>query len=138
MITECNSGWTAGRLPRYSAAMRTLLLLSLLAAGPAAAHAILIDSTPAPLGHVPAGPLAVTLRYNSRIDAGRSKLVLRHAGTDTRLTQVDATGPDVLRADITVSPGDYVIAWQVLATDGHITRGRVPFTVDTQAPAGAK
>lgn len=136
MITECNSGWTRAGMPRYSAAMRSLLILSLLAATPAAAHAILIDSTPAPLGHVPTGPLAVVLRYNSRIDAGRSKLVLRHAGMDTRLTQATATGPDVLRADITVSPGDYVIAWQVLATDGHITRGRVPFSVE--APAGAK
>ncbi len=138
MITECNSGWTRAPVPRYSAAMRILPLLSLLAASPAAAHAILIDSTPAPLGHVTAGPLAIVLRYNSRIDAGRCKIVLRHDGTETRLTQAAAPGPDVLRADITVSPGDYEIAWQVLATDGHVTRGRVPFTVEAPVSAGAK
>ncbi len=26
-------------------------------------------------------------------------------------------------------PGAYVVRWQVLAIDGHITRGDVPFTV---------
>ena len=27
------------------------------------------------------------------------------------------------------APGAYVVRWQVLAIDGHITRGDVPFTV---------
>ena len=27
------------------------------------------------------------------------------------------------------TPGAYVVRWQVLAVDGHITRGDVPFTV---------
>ncbi len=100
---------------------------------PAAAHAVLIDSTPAPLGHVAAGHLAVTLRYNSRIDAGRSKLVLVHGDDRTRLTQTDAAGEDTLRTEFDVQPGAYTIRWQVLATDGHITRGDVPFTVDGAA-----
>ncbi len=107
-----------------------LVCLIALAARPAAAHAILIDSTPSPLGHVPPGRLLLTLRYNSRVDAGRSKLVLQHAGDETRLVQTAGDTPDVLRAALDVTPGDYVVAWQVLATDGHITRGRVPFTVD--------
>ena len=111
--------------------------LVLLATRQAAAHAILIDSTPAPNGHVPAGHLSLLLRYNSRIDAGRSKLVLRHGETDTRITQQTAPTPDVLRAALDVAPGDYVVIWQVLATDGHITHGRVPFTVDGP-PAGGK
>ena len=33
------------------------------------------------------------------------------------------------RAEAGAKPGDYVLHWQVLATDGHITRGDVPFTV---------
>jgi hypothetical protein len=28
-----------------------------------------------------------------------------------------------------LTPGVYVLRWQVLAIDGHITRGDVPFTV---------
>ena len=113
------------------------VFLSLACAVPAAAHAILVDSTPAPLAHVKAGQLAVDFRYNSRVDAGRSKLVLLHNDDETRITQQDQTSPDHLRADLTLTPGDYTIAWQVLATDGHITRGRVPFTVDPAAPATA-
>ena len=113
-----------------------LACLAITAAGPAAAHAILIDSTPAPYAHVPAGHLALSLRYNSRIDAGRSKLVLRHDGAETRLKQSDASTPDVLQAQLDVRPGDYEVAWQVLATDGHITRGRVPFTVDPALASG--
>ncbi|MFI4981818.1 MAG: copper resistance protein CopC, partial [Nevskiales bacterium] len=27
------------------------------------------------------------------------------------------------------TPGAYVVRWQVLSVDGHITRGDVPFTV---------
>ncbi len=34
-------------------------------------------------------------------------------------------------------PGDYTVRWQVLAVDGHITRGDVPFTV-TPPPATAR
>jgi methionine-rich copper-binding protein CopC len=28
-----------------------------------------------------------------------------------------------------LSPGKYAIHWQVLAVDGHITRGQIPFEV---------
>ncbi len=115
-----------------------LVCLAALGTRPAAAHAILIDSSPAPLGHVPAGHLALTLRYNSRVDAGRSKLVLQHGSAETRLAQTAGDTPDVLRATLDLTPGDYVVAWQVLATDGHITRGRVPFTVDAAAVTSSR
>ena len=98
---------------------------------PAFAHAILIDSTPAPNAHVAAGHLALVFRYNSRIDAGRSKLTLRRPDhTQQKLPLDTADAPDLLKASLDLAPGDYTVAWQVLATDGHITRGTVPFTVD--------
>lgn len=97
---------------------------------PALAHAVLIDSTPAPQGHVPAGTLAIVFRYNSRIDAGRSKLTLTApTGTTTRLA-THGQGTDLLDASATLIPGAYTLHWQVLAIDGHITRGNVPFIVD--------
>ena len=112
-----------------------VLLSTLAAPACAGAHAILVDSTPAPLSHRPAGPLALVFRYNSRIDAARSKLVLLRPGaTAQRLTTETAAPPDLLKATLDLTPGDYTLTWQVLATDGHITRGRVPFTVDP-APA---
>ena len=109
----------------------------------AQAHAILVDSTPEPLGHVAAGHIGVVFRYNSRIDSGRSRLALVSPdGTTKRLETVADPAPDLLRADLDLQPGEYTLTWQVLAVDGHITRGRVPFTVDgakqvsTEAPAG--
>ena len=102
---------------------------------PAAAHAVLIDSTPPPQGHVPAGALDISLRYNSRIDSGRCKVTLTApAGATTRLT-TQGRGPDVLDASVTLTSGGYTLHWQVLAVDGHITRGNLPFTVDAAAPA---
>jgi methionine-rich copper-binding protein CopC len=111
--------------------MRRLSLLLCLAASPAWAHAILIDSTPAPNAHIKAGPLAVTFRYNSRIDAARSKLTLTAPdGTTARLAAHAGATPDLLQATSSVTPGAYTLRWQVLAIDGHITRGTIPFTVD--------
>jgi methionine-rich copper-binding protein CopC len=43
---------------------------------------------------------------------------------------IDSSGPDdMLASRVDLTPGAYVLRWQVLAIDGHITRGDVPFTV---------
>jgi methionine-rich copper-binding protein CopC len=120
--------------------MHTLPRLALLGAAlavplPALAHAVLIDGTPAPQGHVPAGNLDIALRYNSRIDAGRSKLTLSAPGGTTTRLATHGQGADLLDAQATLSPGAYTLHWQVLAIDGHITRGNVPFTVDAATTA---
>ena len=40
------------------------------------------------------------------------------------------TAPEVLAAEAKgLAPGPYRLRWQVLAVDGHITRGDIPFTV---------
>jgi methionine-rich copper-binding protein CopC len=117
----------AGRLS-LAAACAPLLAAPLSA--PAWPHAILRRGVPAIGGSVPAGKLAVELHYNSRIDAARSRLTLTGPDQPARtLPLADAEAPDVLRADVTLAPGRYTLRWQVLATDGHITRGDVPFTV---------
>jgi methionine-rich copper-binding protein CopC len=110
--------------------MRRIAVLSMLVASPACAHAILVDSTPAPNAHIKPGPLAITMRYNSRIDAARSKLTLAVAGQAPQRLDAAASGEDAMQANTTVAHGDYILRWQVLALDGHITRGDVPFTVD--------
>jgi len=39
-------------------------------------------------------------------------------------------GLDTLSAEAKgLRPGTYRLRWQVLASDGHITRGEIPFTV---------
>ena len=96
-----------------------------------AAHAILVEATPAANSTVSGSHLAVKLRFNSRIDGSRSKLTLVHPdGTTEPLKIGEQPSPDTLTSDASgLKPGANRIRWQVLATDGHITRGEIPFTV---------
>ena len=115
-------------LPRRAVAAS--LLLGLLAPLPAHAHAILEDSVPPQDGEVPAGTIGIALRYNSRLDKARSRMILtRPDRSQTPLPIMQAGLPEVLTSSIALKPGAYSIRWSVLATDGHLTRGDVRFTV---------
>lgn len=114
---------------------RRFVLICLVAAASglprsAAAHAILVKSQPAPRATVPPGALTLDLTFNSRIDATRSSLILtRPDKTRAPVPLGSTTEPDRLTAVTQVAPGPHVLRWQVLAVDGHITRGDIPFTV---------
>lgn len=82
---------------------------------------------------MPPGPATISLKFNSKVDHARSRIALRANGAETTLPIDPASAADSMAATARLSPGDYVVRWQVLAVDGHITRGEVPFTV--QAPA---
>jgi copper resistance protein C len=101
----------------------------LLCAWPAWPHAILLDAAPASHQVVNGKAIPIKLRFNSRIDGKRSKVTL--VGPDGRerpLAMVKQSAPDTLTGKVEgLSPGAYILRWQVLAADGHITRGEVPF-----------
>jgi hypothetical protein len=117
-------------LAAYGRVVVVLAGLSLAAAS-AWAHAILMRSEPAAGARVPAGRLAMSFRYNSRIDRERSRLTLTRPDQSQTLLKIDPAGsPDMLQTTAELAtPGSYVVRWQVLAIDGHITRGDVPFIV---------
>jgi hypothetical protein len=102
-----------------------------LGSGGARAHAIVVSSQPAANAVVHDKTVAVVVRFNSRIDPARSRLLLVRAdGTSTTLALEDAPSADTLTATAgALAPGAYRLRWQVLAIDGHITRGDIPFTV---------
>ncbi len=113
----------------------TLILLAaataFLIVAPAAAHAVLLESNP-PLKGAVAGPdVPIKLRFNVRIDALRSRLTLIHPDGSMQALEISKQTPaDTLSAEATgLAAGDYRLRWQVLASDGHITRGEIPFTV---------
>ncbi len=109
-----------------------LALAWLLAASPPAqAHAILVEASPAAGATVSGPDLGVRLRFNARIDGPRSRLTLVHPNREEQALTLDKqTAPAVLTAKLTgLGPGAYRLRWQVLAADGHITRGEVPFQV---------
>ena len=97
----------------------------------AAAHAVLLEASPAAGASVKAPDLDIRLRYNVRVEADRSRVSLLLPDKSVKaLTIEQQSSPDTLTAKAAgLVPGDYRIRWQVLASDGHITRGEVPFTV---------
>jgi methionine-rich copper-binding protein CopC len=94
-------------------------------------HAILKESSPAANATVVGPDVTITLRYNVRVDSTRSKVQLsRPDQSVTELPLGSQGSPDTLSSKATgLAPGAYKLQWQVLAPDGHITRGVVPFSV---------
>ena len=82
-----------------------------------------------PNSTMPAGTAGVRLRFNSRIDIARSRLTLITPDrTERRLQARPGPTPDIMEADTPIAAGAGQLHWQVLAIDGHITRGVIPFT----------
>jgi copper resistance protein C len=94
----------------------------------AAAHAVLVASYPAPNTIIPMGQTTFTLRFNTRVDQARSRVILFATdGLQTVLSIFPAGDPEVITAVGIVNDGGQSLRWQVLAADGHITRGEIPF-----------
>jgi copper resistance protein C len=119
--------------PRWFASAVIFFVVALLAASsrPALAHAVLVSSTPQKNGAVSGPDITINLKYNSRVDGARSTLsLLKPDGTVEKMGTPAQPAPDMLSATgHGLAKGAYVLRWQVLATDGHITRGEVPFQV---------
>ena len=115
-----------------------LVLAATLSPMAAQAHASLVDSAPGPGGHERSGHVAFRLRFNSRIDAARSRVTLTQPDQAKAVLPITAgQTPDVLQGEADLGPGAYSLRWQVLAIDGHITRGDVAFTLDPVTSASA-
>ncbi|MGA8531491.1 MAG: copper resistance CopC family protein [Acidobacteriaceae bacterium] len=109
-----------------------LCLFGLLLLTPrlALAHAHLMSSTPAANATVRGPQVSFELRYNSRVDGQHSVLILVMPDNRTETLTLDRQSAATnLNTHATLHPGHYTIRWQALSTDGHLTRGEIPFTV---------
>jgi len=110
----------------------TLCVFGLLLVAPrlALAHAHLVSSSPAAGATVHGPNVTIELRYNSRVDGKHSVLLLVTPDNRTETLSPDhQSAATSLNAHATLRPGHYTIRWQALSTDGHLTRGEIPFTV---------
>jgi hypothetical protein len=107
------------------------LLILLLVPQGVWAHAIVLKSSPAVDAVLSGDDLPIRLRFNSRIDRARSKMMLfAPDGTQQSLAPAAESPADGLNAEAkALAPGTWHLRWQVLSVDGHITRGDIPFTV---------
>lgn len=128
-------------MPKHSQALPRRAALALPLAGvvpkPASAHALVIGSVPAAGARLEAAPPEAVIRFNSRLDHARSQLLIapqREGGGGTaeerRLELIEPSPETELHARLPpLAPGGWRLRWQVLARDGHITRGDIAFTV---------
>jgi copper resistance protein C len=116
---------------RHRLSALVLIVTMALPGSGAWAHAVLTSSAPAVGSIVLAGTIRFALHYNSRVDHVRSALTITNPDQSRNRLTVAGGGPDdELDAETSLlKPGTYNLRWQVLAVDGHITRGDIPFSV---------
>jgi copper resistance protein C len=121
------------RSPRRLAVAVVFLIAVLIAANPrvALAHAVLLSSSPQKNVAVSGPEIAISLKYNSRVDGARSTLsLIKPDGKIENIGGLTQPRPDTVSATgHGLAKGAYVLRWQVLSSDGHITRGEIPFEV---------
>jgi methionine-rich copper-binding protein CopC len=109
-----------------------LVVASLFRAPPAAAHAIVLDSSPTHEAALAEPPARIVLRFNSRIEAALSRVTIESGtGRPVALPAArDAGEANRLVVPLRpLAPGTYVVRYRVLAADGHVTEGALRFTV---------
>jgi methionine-rich copper-binding protein CopC len=117
-------------LPRPSVPILLSLLLLGGLSNLAWAHAILMESTPKIHATVTGPDVPIHLRFNVRIDGSRSRVELTAPDGSATTLSARQDAPNILECNATVlKPGAYKLKWNVLASDGHMSKGEVPFTV---------
>ncbi|PYM26536.1 MAG: copper resistance protein CopC [Candidatus Rokuibacteriota bacterium] len=113
--------------------LRSLVAAALVLAGwtPAAAHSLLLASSPAANAVLTASPPYVALRFNNRIEKRLSRVRL----VDERGTVAaaptgradDEVAESLLAVVPPLAPGVWRVEWQVFSTDGHVVTGSYQF-----------
>ena len=114
------------------AALAVAGLAALALASAAAAHSLLLESTPVAGAVLSAAPREVMLRFNNRIEKTLSRVrLLDEGGTARPVTLTTGAAPaDRLTGALPpLEPGRWRVEWQVLSTDGHVVTGRFDFRI---------
>ncbi|WP_439814850.1 copper resistance CopC family protein [Zavarzinia sp. CC-PAN008] len=99
--------------------------------GPALAHALVLEASPGVNARVNGPDVPIRVEFNSRIDKARSRIVLfLPDGSQRDLALVEEANDHRLVSTATgLQPGKHRLRWFVLAIDGHLTRGDIPFEI---------
>jgi hypothetical protein len=125
------------RAGRLLAVVVMLGFAAVLGAGPAAAHSVLLQTSPTRGGTVATAPASVALTFNEMPQG--------------EFSTIHVTGPDGQRRDSghvqvvndvvnesfagTRPAGRYVVDWRVVSADGHPVSGEFTFSARSAAPA---
>ncbi|MET8199853.1 copper resistance CopC family protein [Micromonospora taraxaci] len=114
----------------FGAALAVLIVL-LVAAGPAWAHNSLRAATPVQQSTVTSAPTEIVLEFMSRLDPTFTTIVLTDAAKRKVVTgePVVAGAKGTVQVTDTLPNGTYTVAYRVVSADGHPVQGSYPFTV---------
>jgi methionine-rich copper-binding protein CopC len=122
-----------------SALRRAILILLLPSVDPRpglGAPAILLESVP-PAGATVSAPARLVLRFNSRVEARLSSVMLVGGPRQTRVllsSPPQAPDSDTLTYSLPeLSPGGYRAEWRARSVDGQFAEGVLRFTVIQRA-----
>lgn len=123
----------ASALLTSAAVLATAMVAALgavvLTAGPAAAHASLIRSSPVDGSALARAPRSVSLTFDENVRMPSVIVVTDDHGasvTEGKTSVVDKVASTRVRI---VSSGTFTVAYRVLSADGHPVTGRIVFTV---------
>ncbi|WP_100444660.1 copper resistance CopC/CopD family protein [Glycomyces xiaoerkulensis] len=130
---------TRAARPAYAVALLALgLLLAVLPATAARAHASLLSTDPADGAELDEAPSAVTLHFNEPVSPVEEAARLVDAdGGEHPVTATAADDDVVLELPPGLGEGRFTLSWRVVSADGHPVAGAVSFSVD-QGPAPAE
>lgn len=112
----------------------SVLILSVMVAGEAGAHAFLGSAVPAVGSTVASVPKELRLRFTEAVEVRFSHITVTMEGGKEigQLTIVAApSDPQVVVVTLPapLAPGVYVVRWRVVSVDTHKTQGDYRFTV---------
>ena len=109
------------------------LLLALIFAQRAEAHATLVRSTPPAGATLDAAPKELVLEFSEDLDPGFSTVQLLNSSNQVVNPgpgAIDPATPRVLRLALGALPkGGYIANWRVRSVDSHVSQGTVPFGI---------
>jgi copper transport protein len=113
-----------------------------LTAAPAAAHAVVVSSSPGDGEVVPDAPREVQIQFSERVSAdlgGLTVLDADGARVDNNDSRVEPTG-DLLQASVgdDLDDGTYVMNYRVISADGHPITGAIVFGIGTDTTIDAE
>lgn len=127
---------TRVRIVALAAVTATLLLFPAIAA----AHAELLEATPADGATVEGTPPEINARFTEPLETDGSTFSLRNAaGERLAIGRVDPDDPTRLVIDPvpTLQPGGYEVRWRAASADGHAESDTWTFTVVAPTPTKA-
>ena len=128
----------ARRTRRAAAALMGAVILALVIAPTASAHAVVVSSNPADGERLTTSPDRVSLQFSESISADLGGLrVVNSSGSSVDAGTDQVSGPTLsvaLQPDL--PDGTYVATYRVISADGHPVKGALVFAVGDASAAG--